>query len=59
MLGAVLATPATTGLAMPIPTPSGLLHGGPGTAAENAPLLNHIQEMVNKRISTLDYLRKA
>ncbi|KAL1902984.1 hypothetical protein Sste5346_000896 [Sporothrix stenoceras] len=59
MLGAVLATPATTGLGLPMPANLGMNSTVTSGASENAPLLIHIQEMVNKRISTLDYLRKA
>ncbi|ERT02959.1 hypothetical protein HMPREF1624_01263 [Sporothrix schenckii ATCC 58251] len=59
MLSGVLSTPATTGLGLSVPTGSSPNSAVVGASSEGAVLYHHIQEMVNKRISTLDYLRKA
>ncbi|CAK7213281.1 hypothetical protein SBRCBS47491_001749 [Sporothrix bragantina] len=56
MLASVIPPPTTAGLGLNIPVGT---NGSTVTHSEGAALLQHIHELVNKRISTLDYLRKA
>ncbi|CAK7227080.1 hypothetical protein SEUCBS140593_006458 [Sporothrix eucalyptigena] len=56
MLATVIPPPTSAGLGLGIPLGT---NGSTVTQSEGATLLQHIHELVNKRISTLDYLRKA
>ena len=56
MLASVIQPPSSAGLGLGLAVGNG---SSVVSQSEGASLLQHIQDLVNKRISTLDYLRKA